>query len=61
MEKKYRVRIYTQDYDDKNVVCRLLVNEEQKRIIEFFMDKRLFYDAFQIEFEEEADLYEDLT
>lgn len=61
MEKKYRVRIYTMDYDDKHFVCRLLINEKQKNMIEFFMDKRLFYDAFQIELEEECELYEDLT
>ena len=60
MEKKYKVHV--KDYDDGGTILRrIIVNEEQKKVLDYFASNGLFPEWLGLDFSETESNYADLT
>ena len=57
MEKKIKMRVF----DDGKLILRWLISEKQMKIIQALVEVGIFFDEVRFEFEEDTDVYKDLT
>lgn len=57
MEKKIKMRVF----DDGKLILRWLINEKQMKIIQALVGAEVFFDEIKFEFEEDTEVYKDLT
>ena len=57
MEKKIKMRVF----DDGKLILRWIINEKQMKIIQALIGVGVFFDEIRFEFEEDTEVYKDLT
>lgn len=57
MEKKIKMRVF----DDGKLILRWIINEKQMKIIQALAGVGVFFDEIRFEFEEDTEVYKDLT